>query len=182
MSLKDILSGENVVANINENMGMLRFYVPEISFLIDFDQKDPDHNLDLWNHTLLALYYSDDEFDVRLALLLHDIGKPFTYSDYNDSLRKYKNSAEKSADMATSILERLGYGKAFVNEVQFLISNHNKRIDNNLIISNMNLANKLFKVQYCNALAHNSSYLEKKKPYLYTVKQKIKREVTRLYY
>ncbi|UKI27689.1 MAG: hypothetical protein L6V91_03670 [Bacilli bacterium] len=76
---KIFLSGENVVANINENMDKILSYIPEISFLIGFDQKDPDHNLDLWNHTLLALYYSDDEFDVRLALLLHDIGKPYVY-------------------------------------------------------------------------------------------------------
>ena len=38
MSLKDILSGENVVANINENMDKILSYIPEISFLIGFDQ------------------------------------------------------------------------------------------------------------------------------------------------
>ena len=182
MSLKDILSGENVVANINENMDKILSYIPEISFLINFDQKDPDHNLDLWNHTLLALYYSDDEFDVRLALLLHDIGKPYVYKNYNNKGKKYSNLAEESARIAKFILKRLGFDSTLVNRVAYLINNYDKRINNNLIFSDIEVANKLLKVQYCNALAHNSNFYEKKKPYLYTVKQKIKSEETRLYY
>lgn len=182
MFLDRILSGENVVANINENMDMLLNYIPEISFIMNFNQKDPEHQLDLWNHTLLALYYSDDEFDVRLALLFHDIGKPFTYKERKGKGRKYCNSAEESAKMAKLILQRLGYDNILINRIVYLINNHDKRIENDLIFSDIEVANKLLKVQYCNALAHNPNFFEKKMPYLTTVKQKIKREETRLYY
>lgn len=182
MSLENILSGKNVVANINENMNILLSYIPEISFIIDFDQKDPTHSLDLWNHTLLALYYSDDEFDVRLALLLHDISKPFNYKDYRGKGRRYDNIAFESSTKAMLILKRLGFNRDLIDRVMFLISNYDKRIDNNLIIKNRELARKLFMVQYCNAIAHNNNFFMEKEPYLYDVKQKIKREETRLFY
>lgn len=182
MFLEEILSGENVVANINENMDKILSYIPEISFIVNFDQKDPEHQLDLWNHTLLALYYSDDELDVRLALLLHDISKPYVYKDYKNRGKKYSNLAEESARMARFILKRLGFDSTLVNRVVYLINNYDKRIGNNLIFSDIEVANKLLKVQYCNALAHNPNFFEKKKPYLTTVKQKIKREEKRLCY
>lgn len=182
MSLEELLNNTNIVMTINQNMDTLLCYIPEIEKMIGFDQKHPHHHYDLWNHTLLALYYSDDEFDVRLALLLHDIGKPYVYKNYNNKGKKYSNLAEESARMAKFILKRLDFDSTLVNRVVYLINNYDKRINNNLIFSDIEVANKLLKVQYCNALAHNSNFYEKKKPYLYTVKQKIKSEETRLYY
>ena len=49
--------------------------------MIGFEHKHPHHHLDVWNHTLLALSYSPKDFDIRLVLLLHDIGKPHSYQD-----------------------------------------------------------------------------------------------------
>mgnify|MGYP004548794893 CR=1 FL=1 len=179
MSLKDILSGENVVANINENMDKILSYIPEISFLIGFDQKDPDHNLDLWNHTLLALYYSDDEFDVRLALLLHDIGKPFAYIE--GPIRHYYNVSGASTKMAYVILKRFGYEEAFINKILYLIKNCNGIIDDEVIERNPVLAEKLYEVQYCDIMAQDTKYLKDRVDYLTTTNYKLKKRRSRLY-
>ena len=82
--LEGLLTSNNVVANINTNINTLLFFIPEIKYMMNFDQKHPCHNYDLWNHTLLTLYNAEElsynDFDTRLALLLHDIGKPFCLS------------------------------------------------------------------------------------------------------
>ena len=43
----------------------------------DFSQNNPWHIYDVWNHTKTVLKNSKPDKEIRLALLLHDIGKPF---------------------------------------------------------------------------------------------------------
>ena len=56
--------------NIKENESILVGYIPEIQSMIGFDHKHPHHHLDVWEHTKLALSLSNNDIDVRLALLL----------------------------------------------------------------------------------------------------------------
>ena len=44
-------------------------------------------------------------FDIRLCLLLHDIGKPFSYQ--GEEVRHFRNHAAVSANMSKIILKRL---------------------------------------------------------------------------
>ena len=107
MDLKDILLADDVIKSINDNMDYLLNIIPEIEYMIGFNQKNPNHHLDVWNHTLLALSLSKNDFDIRLSLLLHDIGKPFSYQDL--IVRHFKNHQSISSIMANNILERLDY-------------------------------------------------------------------------
>ena len=81
MSLQEILLTDDIVKSINDNMDDLLLIIPEIKNMIGFEHNHPHHHLDVWNHTLLALSLSENDFDIRLCLLLHDIGKPFSYQD-----------------------------------------------------------------------------------------------------
>ena len=47
--------------------------------MIGFDHKHPHHHLDVFNHTLYALSLSKKDFSIRMALLFHDISKPYCY-------------------------------------------------------------------------------------------------------
>ena len=49
--LEELLTRDNVVEGINTNINTILFYIPEINYMIDFDQKHPHHNYDLWHHT-----------------------------------------------------------------------------------------------------------------------------------
>ena len=87
--------------------------IPELKNTIGFEKKNPHHHLDVWNHTLLALSLSEKDFDIRLCLLLHDIGKPFSYQD--EEVRHFHGHPEVSNKMSLEILNRLGYGEDFIN-------------------------------------------------------------------
>ena len=183
MSLEELLNNTNIVMTINQNMDTLLCYIPEIEEMIGFDQKHPHHHYDLWNHTLLALYIAEEngflDYDVRLALLLHDIGKPFAYIE--GPIRHYYNVSGASTKMAYVILKRLGYEEAFINKILYLIKNCNGIIDDDVIERNPVLAEKLYEVQYCDIMAQDTKYLKDRVDYLTTTNYKLKKRRSRLY-
>ena len=171
MSLKEILLSDDVVESINKNMDYLLQIIPEIKSSIGFEQNHPHHHLDVWDHTLLALSISNKDFDVRLCLLLHDIGKPFSYQD--EEVRHFRNHAKVSSEMSKEILSRLGFDEEYINYLCYLIENHDTKIEDEQINNNYDLCLKLFEIQKCDALAHHPDKLEKRKKYIDETSKKL---------
>lgn len=169
--LYDILTSNDVVLSINSNMNYILKLIPEIKYTIGFEHKHPHHHLDVWNHTLLALSLSENDFEIRLCLLLHDIGKPFSYQE--GEIRHFNNHPETSARMSEIILKRLGYEEEFINKICYLIRNHDSFITTQDIINDYDLSLKRYKIQECDALAHHPEKLEKRKKYLDKIKKTI---------
>lgn len=175
MYLDELLTKKDVVKTINQNMDALLYYVPEINYMIGFDQREPQQNYDLWNHVLLSLYRAEeikcDDVDVRLALLLHDIAKPMCFVE--GEVRTYPDYADESAKTSYKILRRLNYSDKEINKILYLVRNHNRAISDTLINRKPELAFKLYEVQYCDALAQNQKYLSRRMNYLSLTKKKI---------
>ena len=171
MSLQEVLLADDVVESINNNMEYLLQTIPEIKYCIGFEQNHPHHHLDVWNHTLLALSQSEKDFDIRLCLLLHDIGKPFSYQD--EEVRHFRNHATVSSEMSKEILHRLGYDEEYINYICYFIENHDTKILDEQIKNNYEISLKLYKIQKCDALAHHPDKLEKRKIYLNEIQEKI---------
>ena len=167
-NLYDILTSNNIVDEINKNLDYLIEIISELENMIGFEHKHSHHHLDVWNHTLLALSLSDNNFEIRLCLLLHDIGKPFSFTE--GEVRHFKNHSKVSAMMSRNILTRLDFNENFINEVCYLIENHDTAINKEDINDNYNLAYKRYLIQKCDALAHHPNKLEKRKEYLQKVK------------
>ena len=58
-----------------EETGVLDYILPELALGKNMTQRDDFHKYDVLEHTLRAVLYADGR--VRLAALLHDVGKPF---------------------------------------------------------------------------------------------------------
>lgn len=169
--LYSFLIVDDVVKSINENLNDILKLIPELKNMIGFEHKHPHHHLDVWNHTLLALSYSPNDFDIRLVLLLHDIGKPFCYQE--GEVRHYKGHANVSANMSFFILERLGFDYEYISKICYLIKMHDTYIRDEEINDDINLSFLRFKIQYCDALAHHPLKLEKRIKYLLYINDKI---------
>ena len=181
MTIEEILTQEDVVSSINNNIEFLTKEIPELKSMFKFDQHHPHHHLDVWEHTLLALSFSNNDFKTRLALLLHDIGKPYCYQDEylneTEFVRHFHGHADVSADMSREILKRLGYDRLTVNEIVYLIQNHDTEITKEDIEFNPERATKRLHIQECDSLAHHPDYQQKRLDYIANTKELIK-EVT----
>lgn len=176
MNLNDILLEDDILKSIEENLDYLLDIIPELKYMIGFLHKHPHHHLDVWNHTLLALSLSKNDFDIRLCLLLHDIGKPFSYQEDGD-IRHYKNHPKVSSYIARLILSRLGYDINYINKICYLIEKHDSKIDIEQIKQDYDICLKLYEVQRCDALAHHPEKLEKRKKYLLKTKKLLKNNI-----
>lgn len=139
--------------------------------MIGFEHKH-HHHLDVWEHTLYALSMSNKDFDLRLSLLLHDIGKPFCFSEV-DGIRHFHNHPYVSSEMAKTILTRLGFNDKYINKICYLIRFHDTPITKKDIDNNYDLIFTRYLMQEFDALAHNPNKLEKRKKYLESTKKLI---------
>ena len=173
--LNNILICDDIVNSINNNLDYLFKIIPEAKNMIDFPHNHPHHHLDVWNHTLYALSLSPNDLTIRLVLLLHDIGKPYSYQDEN--IRHFKNHDYASYEISKNVLYRLGYDTDYVNEVSYLIRYHDTMITNDDIDNNIELAYKRYVIQKCDFLAHHPDKLEKRKEYLEKTKKLLNKNV-----
>ena len=135
--------------------------IPELKEEKNFPQNNPWHIYDVWGHTKKVLQNSKIDIETRMVLLLHDIGKPHSFQD-DDKIRHFRGHSQKSAEISKAILERLGYEEEKIKEMTFLIENHDKTIQTEIIdLDNLNLYKKLLYIQYCDASGYNPEYIQR---------------------
>lgn len=168
MNLEEILMSDDIVKSINDNTKYLLQIIPELEEY--FYEHNHPHHIDgpIWRHVLLTLSLSEKDFDVRLALLLHDIGKQRKSVVGKDEFNHYKGHAEESARMANEILRRLGFDEEYVRYICYLIRYHDTMMSETPMFKDgeYGICETLYKIQCCDALAHHPNHLEKRKRYL----------------
>jgi putative nucleotidyltransferase with HDIG domain len=103
---------------------LLPAVMPELEAGIGVEQRG-DHAFDVFEHSLVTCDAAPRESRVlRLAALLHDIGKPATLATDEAGNRTFFRHDEVSADLARSALERLRYPNAIVDAVTHLVRHH----------------------------------------------------------
>lgn len=75
------------------------------------------------NHTIMAIKKAPFDLEIRLALLFHDVGKPFTYIRQNNE-DKYPKHQIVSVRYANIELKKLHYDKEIIKNVCLLIKEH----------------------------------------------------------
>jgi tRNA nucleotidyltransferase (CCA-adding enzyme) len=110
------------------DIGAMKYIIPEVDEMIGMEQ-NAYHFGDVFEHTMALLdydtkHFKDDDVAVRLALLLHDIGKIKTRSVGNDGRVHFYDHEYVGADMVVDILKRLKYDNKTIETVQFLVKNH----------------------------------------------------------
>lgn len=104
---------------------LLSLILPEVSNLKGVEQSPKHHpEGDVFVHTMLVLENipQDASFELALAALLHDIGKPSSMT-ITDRIRFTKHEV-KGAEMAKEICARLRLSRRVTEKVIWLIANH----------------------------------------------------------
>lgn len=98
--------------------------IPELSPCVGFDQQSPYHAFDVYTHIAHVTGATADELPLRWAALLHDVGKPDTFTQDENGRGHFNGHAQVSADKAERILFRLKAPTALRECVVFLIQHH----------------------------------------------------------
>lgn len=126
--LSRLLCGDHVDFILRRYKDVMAVIIPEISVMFNFYQKSPHHNKDLWRHTVSAVKNTPSDDVLRTTMLLHDLGKPMTVSTDTDGRCHFHNHPKLSSAMARTILKRMKYPNAFIDNVCTLIEYHDNRL------------------------------------------------------
>ena len=128
--LTKILLNENRVLGFDllVESGLMEHIIPEILQLKGCEQPPQFHpEGDVFVHTRLMLSLLKDAPSIELVLsvLLHDIGKPATYSFDEEADRIRFNGHDKlGAEMSEQILRDLKFSNSIIEDVVQMVANH----------------------------------------------------------
>ncbi len=111
---------------------LLSVIIPELSACYGVEQKSPKrhHVYDVFNHSLMALHHCPSKKPVvRLATLLHDIGKPPTQKKTDEGVITFYNHELVSARMVKQISYRLRLSKDDAELLYRLVRWHQFSVD-----------------------------------------------------
>jgi putative nucleotidyltransferase with HDIG domain len=104
-------------------LGLLAFVAPELAETVGVEQNQY-HRFAVWEHLLAALSLAPPELHLRLAALLHDVGKPRCVSVDEAGNRHFYRHEQVGAEMADALLERLRFDNETRRRVVHLIRFH----------------------------------------------------------
>jgi len=115
-----------------KNSGLLAEILPELEATFGVQQKSPErhHIFDVGTHSVESLRHCPSpDPNVRLATLLHDIGKPATFHQDNSGLITFYNHEVFGTKLTRRIVERLRLSKKQADKIIILVRWHQFSVD-----------------------------------------------------
>lgn len=100
-------------------------FIPEILNMVNFEQNNPYHIADVYEHTMIALDASKtSDLITNLVVFFHDIGKPCCYQDDENGIRHFKGHGKVSAVITDGIMKRMRFDNDTREKVVQLVYYH----------------------------------------------------------
>lgn len=114
----------SVAFRLIEEHGLLEITASELQATVGCTQ-NRYHAFDVWEHTLRCLDACPDRPSLRLAALLHDIGKPVVraYNPEKGDVTFYEHEV-RGAELARGLLERLRFSNEERDRTEALVRHH----------------------------------------------------------
>ena len=98
--------------------------IPELQPSVGFNQHNPHHIYDVYEHIAHVVEGVPPTLTLRWAALLHDVGKPVSFTQEENGRGHFYGHPKISAEMADIILRRLKAPTALREDVVFLCDRH----------------------------------------------------------
>ena len=108
---------------------VLGVVIPELLPMVGFAHRNAHHCYDVWTHTAVAVDHVPPRLPLRLAMLLHDMGKPDTFSLGEDGQGHFYGHPRRSVELAEGILTRLRFPRRTREQVLCLVRYHDAVIE-----------------------------------------------------
>jgi tRNA nucleotidyltransferase/poly(A) polymerase len=106
-----------------DEISLLKIIFPELKRLQNLRQPPQYHQDDVYEHTMKVLDRTDNILELRMAALLHDVGKFNAFKEADGKITFYSHE-DYSASIAQDILIRLKYSNDFLCKVVNIVKNH----------------------------------------------------------
>lgn len=122
--LSGLLCGRAVRGVLERFSDVLCVLIPELAPCVGFRQWNYHHRYDVWEHTVRAVEAVPPTEPLRLAMLLHDIGKPAAFTMDKQLVGHFYGHAVIGAAMCEKLLRRLRYDNRTAELVTLLVREH----------------------------------------------------------
>lgn len=160
------LLGQDVKRVFQEFHPIITHIIPEVEPMIEFQQHNPHHIYNVYEHTLNAVEAMEANLVLRAAMFFHDMGKPHAFSQGEDGIGHFYGHPEISTKLAKEILLRMRFSNADIDQITELVKYHDTKISDTTV-SVKRMLNKigadqflrLLKVKKADAMAKHPQYL-----------------------
>lgn len=124
-----LLCGRDAARVLDAYLPVFGMCLPELLPMQGFAQQNPHHIYDVWHHTLAVVAAIPPQPHLRLAALLHDVGKPDCFTADESGIGHFYQHAIVGAEMTRSILRRLKFDNDTMTRVVTLVRWHDRQIE-----------------------------------------------------
>ena len=107
-----------------KKLRVLEMIIPEFRYAYNFDQNNPIHTDDLFNHIIKVIHLCDYDLITRFAALFHDLGKINVKIIDAKGIFHFYGHEKESALIAEEELRMLKASNETINSVKKIIKNH----------------------------------------------------------
>lgn len=119
-----LVVGKAAFRILSEFRDVIGTVIPELIPQFDFCQHTPHHIYDLYTHTLHTVDAAENTAVIRMAALLHDIGKPQCFFRDEKGIGHFYGHEEVSASLADTRLRALRFDNKTRERIVLLIRKH----------------------------------------------------------
>ncbi len=106
------------------NTGLIDYIIPEYLSSVGFNQHNPYHDKNVFEHVMEVLDNIEPKLNLRLAAFFHDISKPECFTQDENGRGHFYGHHIKSATVTKKIMRRLKYSNDLIEDVSILIRYH----------------------------------------------------------
>ena len=127
--LTKLLCGPSAAAVLRHFPQIVGTVLPEILPMVGFDQRNPHHCYDVWEHTLHALDAIAGEPVLRWTMLFHDMGKPECFALDRHGVGHFMGHGVVSRRIADGVMDRLRFDNETKARIGELVEWHDHRVE-----------------------------------------------------
>lgn len=128
MELDALLTSQYVGRALRAYRAVIATVLPEVAPMFGLCQHNPHHLYDVWEHTVRAVEAVPAQSVLRWVMLLHDSGKPHTYTIDDAGIGHFHGHPAVSRTLAEQVMVRLHTAGALRKEVTNLVALHDHPI------------------------------------------------------